>query len=53
MLSEVLGVFFPSKSAVFLHVASDSIEKHCTAFFLPVSTYFERKSVGQPLHFFC
>ena len=32
MLSDVLGVFFPSKSAEFLHVASDSLEKHFPAF---------------------
>ena len=33
MLSNVLGVFFFSKSAEFLHVAPDSLEKHCPAFF--------------------
>ena len=56
MFSDVLGNFFSFKSAEFLHVASDSLGKHCPAFFSPVSPCFARKNMQkncrQPLHFF-
>ena len=45
MLSDVFGNFFSSKSAEFLHVASDSLGKHCPAFFSPVSPCFARKNI--------
>ena len=45
MFSDVLGNFFSFKSAEFLHVASDSLGKHCPAFFLPVSPCFARKNI--------
>lgn len=50
-----LNVFFFSKSAEFLHVGSDSLEKHCPAFFFnccreittlfPQEPFFKRKMV--------
>ena len=44
MLSDILGVsFFSSKSAEFLHVASDSLEKHCSAFFSARLSFFCKK----------
>ena len=51
MFSDVLGNFFSFKSAEFLHVASDSLGKHCPAFFSPVSPCFARKNCRQPLLF--
>ena len=48
MLSNVLGVFFfSSKSAKFLHVASDSLEKHCPAFFSPDYPYLQEKTYAK------
>ena len=58
MLSNVWSVFFfTSKSAEFLHVASDSLEKHCPAFFFARLSFFCKKkriqkTCRQPLHFF-
>ena len=57
MLSDVFGNFFSSKSAEFLHVASDSLGKRCPAFFSPVSACFARKNMCKKLSatfaFFC
>ena len=58
MLGDILGVsFFSSKSAEFLHVASDSLEKHGPAFFFTRLSFFckkkrMQKTCRQPLHFF-
>ena len=45
MFSDVVVNFFSFKSAEFLHVASDSLGKHCPAFFSPVSPCFARKNI--------
>lgn len=41
MLSNILGVFFSSKSAEVFHVASDSLEKHFPAFFFCLAITFK------------
>ena len=51
MLSDILGVsFFSSKSAEFLHVASDSLEKHCPAFFFrQIILFLQEKTYAKNL----
>ena len=57
MLSDVFGNFFSSKSAEFLHVASDSLGKHCPAFFRQFLLVLQEKTYAKKLSatfaFFC
>ena len=47
-MNKRFGCFFLPNQLKFFHVASDSTEKHCPAFFLPVLAYFNCKKRCMP-----